>query len=98
MSLLTLPPDYLDTSKLSPLGVLLAHGADAEESWRGPLLERLAASLAQQARCCLRPLPGVATGAGAAAAAAAHAAAAAAAVAGAAVMSGAHHVGLARCP
>ena len=53
MSLLTLPPDYLDSGRVSPLGVVLAHGADAEETWRGPLLERLAAQLALQVGCCV---------------------------------------------
>lgn len=50
MALMTVPADYLDAARLSPLGVVLAHGADADASWRGPLLERLAVQLARQAR------------------------------------------------
>lgn len=46
MSLLTVPADYLNASKVSPLGIMLAHGLDAEETWRGPLLERLACHFA----------------------------------------------------
>lgn len=71
MSLLTVPADYLDASKVSPLGIMLGHSSDAEESWRGPLLERLACHFAaaghvvaryfcplkEQVRARLRPAP-----------------------------------------
>ncbi|PRW44931.1 GMP synthase [glutamine-hydrolyzing] [Chlorella sorokiniana] len=53
-SMLTVPPDYLDSTKVSPLGIVLGHGADAEETWRGPLLERLAAHFAQQGHVVMR--------------------------------------------
>lgn len=69
MSLLTLPVDYLDATKVSPLGIVLAHGSDAEGTWRAALLERLACTFAaaghvvaryycplkEQVRCRLPP-------------------------------------------
>lgn len=42
----------LPALQVSPLGIVLGHGADAEETWRGPLLERLAAHFARQVRLC----------------------------------------------
>lgn len=54
MSLLTVPGDYLDATKVSPLGIVLGHGSDAEGSWRGPLLERLAGALAAQGHVVMR--------------------------------------------
>lgn len=54
MSLLTVPSAYLDASKVRPLGVVLAHGGDAEASWRGPLLEPLACALAAAGHVVMR--------------------------------------------
>lgn len=53
MSLLTVPADYLDASKISPVGIVLAHGSDAED-WRGPLLEQLAVQFAQAGHVVMR--------------------------------------------
>ena len=53
MSLLTVPSDYLDSTKVSPVGILLAHGSEGDE-WRGPLLEALAAQLAARGHLVMR--------------------------------------------
>ncbi|KAI3426267.1 hypothetical protein D9Q98_008642 [Chlorella vulgaris] len=54
MSLLTVPEAYLDPGKVRPLGIMLAHGSDAEESWRAPLLEGLACALAAAGHVVMR--------------------------------------------
>jgi predicted alpha/beta-hydrolase family hydrolase len=54
MSLLTVPEAYLDPGKVRPLGIMLAHGLDAEESWRAPLLEGLACALAAAGHVVMR--------------------------------------------
>ncbi|KAL4448431.1 hypothetical protein ABPG75_005650 [Micractinium tetrahymenae] len=54
MSLLTVPADYLDARRVSPLGIVLGHGSDAEESWRAPLLERLACHFAAAGHIVVR--------------------------------------------
>ena len=46
-ALLTIPPGYLKDSELKEVGVILAHGNDADE-WRGKLLTELAVALAKQ--------------------------------------------------
>ena len=52
-SMFTLPAEYLDASRLRGVGVVLAHGADAED-WRGPLLEPLAAQFARAGHVVMR--------------------------------------------
>jgi len=46
-ALLTIPPGYLKDSELKEVGIILAHGNDADE-WRGKLLTELAVALAKQ--------------------------------------------------
>ena len=53
MSLMTVPADYLDTARMSPVGLVLAHGGDADD-WRAPLLEQLAARFAAAGHVVMR--------------------------------------------
>ena len=53
MSLLTVPADYLDSARMSPVGLVLAHGGDADD-WRAPLLEQLAARFAAAGHVVMR--------------------------------------------
>lgn len=46
-SMMTVPPNYLDASQVKPLGLVLAHGGDAEE-WKGTLLTAIATHFAKQ--------------------------------------------------
>lgn len=43
--MLTVPPDYLDASNNKPVGIVLGHGADADE-WKGDFLTRIAVHFA----------------------------------------------------
>ncbi|PSC70326.1 GMP synthase [glutamine-hydrolyzing] [Micractinium conductrix] len=54
MSLLTVPSDCLQPGRVSPLGLVLAHGGDAGETWKGPLMERLACDFAAAGHAVVR--------------------------------------------
>ncbi|GAB4817286.1 hypothetical protein N2152v2_004332 [Parachlorella kessleri] len=52
-SMLTVPPNYLDASSTRPLGIVLGHGADADD-WKGEFLSRIAVTFAKKGYVVMR--------------------------------------------
>ena len=44
---MTVPANYLDEAQIKPVGLVLGHGAEADD-WKGPLLTSIAVHFAKQ--------------------------------------------------
>ena len=51
--MITLPADYLNLEAIQPVGIVLGHGADAED-WKGPLLSSIANHFARKGHVVMR--------------------------------------------
>lgn len=47
----TVPGDYLDATKNKPVGIVLGHGAEADD-WKGDFLTSIAVHFAQKGELC----------------------------------------------